>query len=157
MHISRVLFGGENVTQGLDWLCSQMFLTPFCSYCQLLEPFFCSGPLLLLCRMKLSQPKLFWPFTKSMNYSIWLLKIMPEILKCTKYASASPSSCKANCNQSHYREVPWWEIFMEQELRLGKLSYLHSFKIFWLMKSPFTSKVFLINVAHFDLSKTYRI
>ena len=51
--------------------------------------FFCSGPLLLLCRMKLSQPKLFWPFTKSMNYSIWLLKIMPEILKCTKYAAES--------------------------------------------------------------------
>ena len=22
-------------------------------------------------------------------------------------------------NQSHYREVPWWEIFMEQELRFG--------------------------------------
>ena len=81
--------------------------------------FFCSGPLLLLCRMKLSKPKLFWPFTKSMNYSIWLLKIMPEILKCTKYAAASPSSCKANCNQSHYREVPRWEIFMEQELRFG--------------------------------------
>ena len=40
VHITRVLFGGENVTQGLDWLCSQMFLTPFCSYCQLLEPFF---------------------------------------------------------------------------------------------------------------------
>ena len=38
--ITRVLFGGENVTQGLDWLYSQMFLTPFCSYCQLLEPFF---------------------------------------------------------------------------------------------------------------------
>jgi hypothetical protein len=23
------------------------------------------------------------------------------------------------CNQSHYREVPRWEIFMEQELRFG--------------------------------------
>ena len=22
-------------------------------------------------------------------------------------------------NQSHYREVPWWEMFMEQELRFG--------------------------------------
>ena len=22
-------------------------------------------------------------------------------------------------NQSHYREVPWWKIFMEQELRFG--------------------------------------
>ena len=22
-------------------------------------------------------------------------------------------------DQSHYREVPWWEIFMEQELRFG--------------------------------------
>ena len=23
------------------------------------------------------------------------------------------------CNQSHYREVPQWEIFMEQEMRFG--------------------------------------
>ena len=24
-----------------------------------------------------------------------------------------------SCEQSHYREVAWWEIFMEQELRFG--------------------------------------
>ena len=35
------------------------------------------------------------------------------------------------CNQSYYREVPRWEIFMEQELRfgLGRHSCHHSFKI----------------------------
>ena len=39
----------------------------------------------------------------------------------------------------------------------GRLSCLHSFKIFWPMKPPYTSKMFLINVAHFDVSKTYKI
>ena len=36
--------------------------------------------------------------------------------------------------QSHYRKVLQWEIFMEQEVRFGpngRLSCLHSFKIFW--------------------------
>ena len=33
-------------------------------------------------------------------------------------------------SQSHYREVPRWEIFMEQEFRFGLDLGLHSFKIF---------------------------
>ena len=39
----------------------------------------------------------------------------------------------------------------------GQLSCLHSFEIFWPMKPPYISKMFLINVAHFDVSKTYKI
>ena len=63
--------------------------------------------------------------------------------------------------QSHYREVPWWEIFMEQELRygldLGQMADFSAFIAFWLKKPSYTSKMFLINVAHFDVSKTYKI
>jgi hypothetical protein len=36
-------------------------------------------------------------------------------------------------NQSHYREVPWWEIFMEQELRFGlDLGRMANFPAFML-------------------------
>ena len=30
-----------------------------------------------------------------------------------------PGGLGGHCKQSHYREVPWWEIFMEHELRFG--------------------------------------
>ena len=40
------------------------------------------------------------------------------------------------CNQSHYREVPRWEIFMEQELRFGlDLGRMADFPAFIASKS----------------------
>ena len=39
----------------------------------------------------------------------------------------------------------------------GQLSCLYSFKILWPMKPPYTTKMFLINMAHFDVSKSYKI
>jgi hypothetical protein len=47
---------------------------------------------------------------------------------------------------------------MEQELRFGlDLGRMAFEAIFEPMKPPYTSKMFLINVAHFDVSKTYKI
>ena len=41
-----------------------------------------------------------------------------------------------NCNQSHYREVPRWDIFMEQELRFGlDLGRMANFPAFIASKS----------------------
>ena len=40
----------------------------------------------------------------------------------TKYQGQCSQKCRdkhSYCSQSHYREVPRWVIFMEQELRLG--------------------------------------
>ena len=63
-------------------------------------------------------------------------------------------------NQFHHREVPRWEILMEQELRfgldLGPHSCLPSFKIFWPMKPSYTSNEMIWFVAHF-VSKIYEI
>ena len=62
--------------------------------------------------------------------------------------------------QSQFREVPRWEIFMEQKLRFGpngQFACLHSFKIFWPMKPSCTSNEMIQFVAHFDVSKIYEI
>ena len=36
-----------------------------------------------------------------------------------KYCKGFFLEINFSINQSHYREVAWWEIFMEQELRFG--------------------------------------
>ena len=42
----------------------------------------------------------------------------------------------ANYEQSHYREVPWGEVFMEQELRFGlDLGQMANFSAFIASKS----------------------
>ena len=63
-----------------------------------------------------------------MQFSILNAKIKPgknvvhlsiSKWKKVRFAKLSHSSFIASPNQSHYREVPRWEIFMEQKLRFG--------------------------------------
>ena len=60
-------------------------------------------------------------------------------------------------NQSHYREVPWWEIFMEQELRFGldldQLALLKK-KTFGLIMSNFWGRFFQVFLGKKNKLKT---
>ena len=52
-----------------------------------------------------------------------------------------PGGQGGHCKQSHYREVPWWEIFMEQELRFGQIGSTEK-KRFWADYEQLLSLVF---------------
>ena len=55
----------------------------------------------------------------------------PVVLGSTEILLKYPT-----CEQSHYREVPRWEIFMEQELRFGlDLGRMANFPAFIASKS----------------------
>ena len=57
---------------------------------------------------------------------------MSYSIRIEKYATLETEICNLRtCHQSHYREVPQWEIFMEQELRfwldLGQMADFSAF------------------------------
>ena len=62
--------------------------------------------------------------------------------------------CKVIIEKSRSGKFLWNRIF---GLDLGRLSCLHSFKIFWPMKSSYTSNEMIQLVAHFDFLKIYEI
>ena len=58
--------------------------------------------------------------------------------------------------QSHYREVPWWEIFMEQELRFGL--DLGRFGNFWgWFFHVFMGKKKFKNIVYKSYSKQFQL
>ena len=62
---------------------------------------------------------------------------------CTELNFVDYHLLQHSCKQIHYREVPWWEIFMEQELRfeldLGQMANFPAFIASKSMKPLSTS------------------
>ena len=85
-------------------------------------------------------------------YSADVCRISQRLLYCCAEKTKKPgnetlfwTSYIPISTQSHYREVPRWGIFMEQELRFGldfgqmaNFPAFIVFKIFWPMKPPYT-------------------
>ena len=84
----------------------------------------------------------FFHSLKDRRYKEYLVKLSDRISKMKQQKSFKlieqerQFRSRGARNQSHYREVPWWEIFLEQELRfglyLGRLALLKkTFGHFW--------------------------
>ena len=92
------------------------------------------------------------------TYSLLLLRYLTYLFPCPKFCTTMEQNWIVFRLWTQSPSARW-EIFMEQELRFGpngRLSSLYSFKIFWPMKPPYTFNMFLINVANFYVSKTYK-